>query len=235
MILCCPDDVPAGVVQAFRLLTMMRASVGSDEENGDKPSMWRAAKRVTDYVDDPVRVVRSRGGLFISVAALMASALIVAGCGVEGQDLPSTVSTDSTAPTAATIVSGVSTEDIDATPSGSPERTVLEWWRALQARDVAGVQDAYTEKVRKDLPDGFKFSVVSYLAPLANTATITIDSVDQNGGGKAGGDKSGDKQKSGSAESDKATIYATLDSNAPRMAGSLAVPLERESGEWKIS
>lgn len=204
--------------------------------------MRRAAKRVTDYVDDPGRIARGRGGLLASAAVLMVSATIVAGCGVEGQDLPSTVATDSTTPAAATIVPGVSTEDIDATPPDSPERTVLEWWRALQSRDAAGVEDSYTEKVRKDLPDGFKFSVVSYLAPLANTTTIEIDSVDQKGGGSKSSDKSGDdkqggssEKKSGSEESDKATIYATLDSDAPRMAGSLALPMERDNGEWKIA
>ena len=185
--------------------------------------------------------------LAASIAAAVAAAIVVAGCGVQGQELTGTEKAgDSTsATTIDPSTATVTTDDIAATDPDSPERTVLKWWRALQSRDTDGVTDAYAKKVKNDLPDGFKFSIVSYLAPLASPASISIGSVETNAkkasgssGGSNGsnggqGDKSGSSSKA--TEADKATLYATIDSDAPRIAGSLALPMEKEGGEWKIA
>lgn len=168
-----------------------------------------------------------------SVVAVLGVALLVAGCGVEGQDLTGTDQTqESSAPAGLDPAEAtVSKEQLDATDPDSPERTVLTWWRAVQSRDSEGVIDSYTKKVREDLPGGFNFSVVSLIAPVASTAAISIASVETNGGK----DGKGDKDKgSGGDDADKAMLYATLDTTAPRFAGSLALPLKIEDGAWKI-
>ncbi|MEZ5062907.1 MAG: hypothetical protein R2700_15615 [Solirubrobacterales bacterium] len=187
------------------------------------------------------RTPNARLRLGLPILAALVAAAVFAGCGVEGQELTgSEAASDST--TATTIdpaTATVSTDEIASTDPDSPERAVLEWWRALQSRDTDGVTDSYTKKVKDDLPDGFKFSIVSYLAPLASTAAISVDSVETNAkksSGSSGGDGGGSGDKSSAAEeADKGTLYATIDSTAPRIAGSLALPMEKEDGEWKIA
>lgn len=199
--------------------------------------MRRVAMRSSvppDADEAPERAHRRRRRLARSVVAVLGVALLVAGCGVEGQDLTGTDQTqDSTAPAGLDPAEAtVSKEQLASTDPDSPERTVLTWWRAVQSRDAEGVIDSYTKKVRKDLPGGFEFSVVSLIAPVASSAAISIASVETNGGK---GGKQGDKDKgSGGDDADKAMLYATLDTTAPRFAGSLALPLKTEDGAWKI-
>ncbi|MFN8164261.1 MAG: hypothetical protein U0R26_10645 [Solirubrobacterales bacterium] len=199
-------------------------------------ALERSGSKVVDRRD-----VRSRVPVLAGLALVLALGLLVAGCGVEGQDLTgdetsADVSTPEAVPSSELTVSA---DDIAATEPDSPERTVLIWWRALQSRDVEGVIDSYTKKVQDDLPDGFEFSIVSSLSPLAGQSTISIDSIDTNAPDKSGGgkQKSGEK-KSGGSESDnadKAMVYTSIESPAPRLAGTVAIPMEKENGKWLIS
>ncbi len=165
--------------------------------------------------EDPGRGL-ARRRLVSSAVVVVAAAALAAGCGVEGQDLTGdTTAADTSVPAP---VPPVSSEDVAATEKGSPERTALQWWRDVQSRNTEAVEAAYTEKVRKDLPEGFPFSLVSYVAPLAGTATVSIESVEMK-----------------DENSDKATLYLSIDSLAPRIAGTVAIPMEKEGGEWLIS
>ncbi len=177
----------------------------------------------------PERARRRRRRLALSAVTALGVALLVTGCGVEGQDLTGTDQTqDSTQPAGLDPAEAtVSKDQLAATDPDSPERTVLTWWRAVQSRDSEGVTDSYTKKVRKDLPDGFKFSVVSLIAPIASASAISIASVETKGGKKG-------KNGKNKGDADEAELYAMIDSTAPRFAGSLALPLKKEDGDWKI-
>lgn len=203
--------------------------------------------RVSDLpgADDGLVSRGHRRKLASTIAVALATAALVAGCGVEGQDLTdATQSSDSTTVTTTQALDPadaiVTPDDVAASDPDSPERTVLEWWRAAQSRDTDGVVDAYTKKVKDDLPEGFKFSVVSLIAPAASTSSISIDSVEYKDEGKSKKDEkskggTGNDKSSLQEDANRAILYAMIDSTAPRIAGSLALPMEREDGEWKIA
>lgn len=150
----------------------------------------------------------------VLMLVLGAASVIVVGCGIEGQPFGKEKEGNEREADSTPVVSG---EEIDAAKDGSPERAVLEWWRALQTRDARSVEAAYAPDVRKGLPDGFRFAAASLLPPLAAKSGIAIDSVEHNVAKKT------------------AMVFVTIDSSVPVINGPLAVPVEKIDGEWLLT
>lgn len=153
----------------------------------------------------PERVNPANPRLILSTLAILAAAIFLLGCGLEGQPFDN----EGEDP----VVSG---EDISAEEVGSQRRTVLEWWRGLQTRNAKVVAAAYAPDVRDELPKSFEFTVISLVAPSASESSITIDSLERNG-------------------KNKTTLFSTIDSPNAVMDGPLALPMEKVGDEWLIA
>lgn len=153
----------------------------------------------------PERVNPANPRLVLSTLAILAAAIFLLGCGLEGQPFDN----EGEDPV-------VSRERISAKEPGSPASTVLRWWRGLQTRNPDAVVAAYAPDVRDELPKSFEFTVISVVAPSASESSITTDSLERNG-------------------KNKATLLSTIDSPNAVMDGPLALPMEKVGGEWLIA
>lgn len=72
---------------------------------------------------------------------IVLAALLAAGCGSSGSTTTGASSTGAEPISEA----GVTVAQIEKYPAGSPEATVLEWWRDLQLNDPESASDLYLE------------------------------------------------------------------------------------------
>jgi hypothetical protein len=162
----------------------------------------------TSPAGDPERIGRVSARPVLSILGVLATAIFVLGCGLEGQPFDSTTRNGSDPI--------VSTEEIAAQEPGSPASTVLRWWRAVQTRNPDVVKQSYTPKARAELPKTLDFTVVAVLAPTASESSIITDSLEMNG-------------------KNKATLLATIDSPNVAMNGPLDLPMEKVGDEWLLA
>ena len=143
--------------------------------------------------------------LVLSMLGVLVASATMIGCGLEGQpfDVETTVSD---------LV--VSAEDIAAEKPGSPESTVLQWWRGLQTQDLDAIKLAYAPKLRDDLPEEFG-ALLSGFGSLAAKSSIEIESVRTKG--------------------KRATLRATIDSPNPALNGPLALRMNKAGDDWLIA
>ena len=151
--------------------------------------------------------------LALSMLAVLAAGTSMLGCGIEGQPFGADKTTDENTSSGGPIVTG---KDISAEKQGSPEHTVLGWWRGLQTRNPDDVRASYAPDVRDALPGDFNTAIVSFLAPAASESSIKIDSVEQRGKGDA-------------------VLFATIDSPNAAMDGPLALPMKKDGDEWFLA
>jgi hypothetical protein len=148
------------------------------------------------------------------IPALLAAGLAVSlgGCGEIGRDwkglrlMPAEV---------------VGQPAIRAVPRGSPARTVLEWYRAVQRRDAAGAMRLYSRRVRPT-PDAMHYE---FTATGGFFAGVTLDRVADV-----------------TARRGRATVFTELRYRwqAPNGRGvevhqPQAFPLVREGGQWRLA
>lgn len=161
----------------------------------------------TSPTRDPEGIGRSNARLLLSTFGVLAAAMLMLGCGLEGQPFDSTTRNDDPV---------VSAEQVSAEEPGSPRFTVLQWWRGVQTRNPQVVMQSYAPDVRDELPETFDLTVIAVLAPAASESSITIDSVAMKG-------------------ANKATLVATIDSQNAAMKGPVALPMKKVGDEWLLA
>ena len=150
--------------------------------------------------------------LVLSMLGVLAAGTVMLGCGIEGQPFGADKTTTEENADAGPVVTA---KEISAEKKGSPEHTVLGWWRGLQTRNPEDVRAGYAPDVRDALPEDFDTAIVSFLALAASESSIKIDSVEQRGKGDA-------------------VLFATIDSSTA-MVGPLALPMKKDGDEWFLA
>ena len=151
--------------------------------------------------------------LALSMLGVLAAGTLMLGCGIEGQPFGADKTTTEENADAGPVVTG---KEVSAEKKGSPEHTVLGWWRGMQTRNPDDVRAAYLPDVRDALPGDFDTAIVSFLAPAASESSIQIDSLEQRGKGDA-------------------VLFATIDSPNAAMDGPLALPMKEDGDEWFLA
>lgn len=151
--------------------------------------------------------------LAISMLGVLAAGTLMLGCGIEGQPFGADKTTKESTDTSGPVVTG---KQVAAEKKGSPEHTVLGWWRGLQTRNPDDVRAGYAPDVRDGLPGDFDTAIVSFLAPAASQSSIEIDSVEQRGQGEV-------------------VLFATIDSPSIAMDGPLSLPMKKDGDEWFLA
>jgi hypothetical protein len=146
-------------------------------------------------------------------AGLLGLALLLGGCSGLGSDdeVPERVKGPSL----------LSKADVQAQPAGSPQRTLFEWWRALQFDDAPAAAQYYASDVR--LTTDKLDKILSLGAPtLGLTGRPRVVETDTNG--------------------DVATVRVLLEDDEPQANGRIdknqtarAFDLVREAGAWKMA
>jgi len=150
--------------------------------------------------------------LVLSMLGVLAAGALMLGCGIEGQPFGADKTTKESTDTGPVV----STERISDEKKGSPEHTVLGWWRGLQTRNPDDVRASYAPDARDTLPEEFDTGIVSFIAPAASQSSIQIDSVEQRGKGDA-------------------VLFATIDSPNAALDGPLALPMKKDGDEWFVA
>ena len=156
---------------------------------------------------------------FVVLAAILAISLT--GCGLEGQPFSTSADKTDNASTKVPVPAElgpavVSDETIEMFPKSSPEVAALTWWRAVQTRDPDAVIESYSSEARDELPKSFPVVLVTAIAPTAAQSAISIGDVELEG-------------------SDKATVFAVIDSADSRLGGPLAIPMKKNGDTWEIT
>jgi hypothetical protein len=146
-------------------------------------------------------------------AGLLGLAMLLGGCSGLGSDdeVPERVKGPSL----------LSEADVQGQPAGSPQRTLFEWWRALQFDDAPEAAKYYASDV--DLTTAKLDQILSLGAPtLGLTGRPRVVDTDMNG--------------------DAATVRVLLESDDPQANGRIdktqtarAFDLVREAGAWKMA
>ncbi len=146
----------------------------------------------------------------LAVLAVLATTVVLLGCGLEGQPFgkDKEEGDDSSAL--------VSEERIAGKDPGTPAATALTWWRGIQTRNLSAVKATYTPKVRRNLPKAFDSAVIAILAPTAAESSITTESFEKQ-------------------TENRGTLLSTIDSSNVTMNGPLAQPMRKVRGDWLLS
>jgi hypothetical protein len=106
-----------------------------------------------------------------TVSLIGLSLILLAGCGSSGNDTSS--SSVPPLPQARDLSAMVLTsDDVNRAPAGSPNRTLLTWWRAVQFRDIPSAKQEYANGV--DVGD-LEHQIASLSPPLSASRPSVVD------------------------------------------------------------
>lgn len=144
------------------------------------------------------------------------AAIAVAGCGSGPPDR------EDRAETSRRAKQVVTKDQLERTRAGSPQRTVLLWWRNLQFRNPSGALELLTEAARAEVERGFATALYRDVAPWIEYARPHFLDVRHEGS--------------------RATVFLEVRVNqviGPETVGTteepVALPLVRRGREWRIS
>jgi hypothetical protein len=151
------------------------------------------------------------------LAVLAAAVVLVSGCSEEKKAPPAPAKNPE-------VTALVTDRDIAATRRGSPERTILQWWRLTQFRAVEDGLTLLTPAARAEAErSGYSVLVVRWLGPWLSTGRPRIERVQKFG-------------------RDHVVVYMETTFNTPvgtdlvrKQVDTLGFALDRSSGGWLIS